>query len=513
MAYLMGIDVGTTGAKTLLINEDGTVISKAFEEYPLYTPQLGWAEQNPEDWWIATQKSIKKTLKESEVKAEEVKSLGLTGQMHGSVFLDKDHRVLRPCILWCDQRTALQCDEMTRKVGGRERLIQLTCNPAFTGFTAPKILWVRENEPRIYEKAVKVLLPKDYIRFMLTGIFATDVADASGTLLLDVKKRKWSEEVLDALEIPRDILPQVFESPEITGETSEETSRATGLKRGTPVVAGAGDQAAGAVGNGVVQRGILSATIGTSGVVFAFSDEVRMDPEGRVHTFCHAVPQKWHVMGVMLSAGGSLKWFRDTLGTLEVWMGELTGTDPYVFLDSEAARAKPGCEGLIFLPYLMGERTPHSDPDAKGVFFGLTLRHKKQHLVRAIMEGVAYGMRDSLDIIRGLGVEIQQIQASGGGARSSLWRQIQSDIYRTELVTINVDEGPAFGAALLAGVGSKIYGSVEEACQKTVRIVSRTLPKRETMELYDKYYGVYKALYPTLKGIFDKTAKVITGEH
>lgn len=513
MPYLMGIDVGTTGTKALLIREDGTVVSKAFEEYPLYTSQPGWAEQNPEDWWRATQKSIQKVLKESGVKAEEIKGIGLTGQMHGSVFLDRDQRVLRPAILWCDQRTALQCDEMTRKVGGRERLIQLTCNPAFTGFTAPKILWVRENEPKIYEKAVKVLLPKDYIRFMLTEIYATDVADASGTLLLDVKKRKWSEEVLDALEIPKDMLPEIFESPEVTGEISGAASKATGLKRGTPVVAGAGDQAAGAVGNGVVQRGILSATIGTSGVVFAFSDEVRMDPEGRVHTFCHAVPQKWHIMGVMLSAGGSLRWFRDILGTLETRMGELTGTDPYVFLDSEAAQAKAGCEGLIFLPYLMGERTPHSDPDAKGVFFGLSLRHKKQHLVRAILEGVAYGMRDSLEIIRNLGVEIQQIRASGGGARSSLWRQIQSDIYGTELVTINVDEGPAFGAALLAGVGSKVYGSVEEACQKTIRIVSRTLPKKENAELYDKYYGVYKALYPTLKGIFDKTSKIILEEH
>jgi xylulokinase len=509
MPYLMGIDVGTTGTKTLLIREDGAVIAKAFEEYPLYTPQPGWAEQNPEDWWIATQKSIQKALKGSRVKAEEVKGLGLTGQMHGSVFLDDNKRILRPAILWCDQRTSLQCEEMTRKVGGRERLIQLTCNPAFTGFTAPKILWVRENEPRIYERALKVLLPKDYIRFMLTENYATDVADASGTLLLDVKKRKWSEEVLDALEIPMDMLPQVYESPEVTGEISEGASRATGLKRGTPVVAGAGDQAAGAVGNGVVQRGILSATIGTSGVVFAFSDDVRMDPEGRVHTFCHAVPHKWHIMGVMLSAGGSLRWFRDTLGTLEVRMGELTGTDPYVFMDSEAVQAKPGCEGLIFLPYLMGERTPHSDPNAKGVFFGLTLRHKKQHLIRAIMEGVAYGMRDSLEIIRGLGVDIQQIRGSGGGARSNLWRQIQSDIYGTELATINVDEGPAFGAALLADVGSKVYGSVEEACQKTIRIVSRTLPKRENVMLYDKYYGIYKTLYPTLKGIFDKTSKII----
>ncbi|KUO41339.1 MAG: xylulose kinase [Hadesarchaea archaeon DG-33] len=503
MSHLIGIDVGTTGVKVLLINEKGLVVSRAFMEYPLHIPQLGWAEQNPENWWDATVKGVKKVLEDSVLSSEEVTALGLTGQMHGSVFLDKKNHVLRPAILWCDQRTASQCAEITEKIG-RDRLIQLTCNPTFTGFTAPKILWVRENEPDIYKKSNKILLPKDYIRFKLTGDYATDVSDASGTSLLDVKKRKWSEKVLDELNIREDLLPKVYESPEITGEISREASASTGLKLGTPVVGGAGDNAAGAVGSGVIKEGVVWASIGTSGVVFASCDKPKTDPKGRIHTFCHAVPKKWHLMGVMLSAGGSLRWFRDNLGGLEIQAGKLTGEDPYVFLDAEASRAEPGCKGLIFLPYLAGERTPHGDPNARGVFFGLTLHHGKPHLVRSVMEGVAYGMRDSLGIMKGLGIKIDQIRALGGGARSNLWRQIQADVYGAELVTINVEEGPAFGAALLAGVGAKVYSSIGKACERTIKKVSRTEPIKENLKIYDKYYEIYKSLYPALKSCFDK---------
>ncbi len=503
MSHLMGIDVGTTGTKVLLINEVGAVISKAFKEYPLHIPRLGWAEQDPEEWWNAAEKCIKKVVKDSGLRPEDVTALGLTGQMHGSVFLDKDDRILRPAILWCDQRTAAQVAEITEKVGS-DRLIQLTSNPTFTGFTAPKILWVRENEPGVYEKTEKILLPKDYIRLKLTGAYATDVSDASGTSLLDVKKRKWSGEMLDELDIQEDLLPKVYESPEITGEISGEASRSAGLKIGTPVVGGGGDNAAGAVGGGVVEEGTVWASIGTSGVLFTPCNDPKTDPKGRIHTFCHAVPKKWHLMGVMLSAGGSLRWFRDNLGQSEIQAAKSIGKDPYMLMDAEASETEPGCKGLIFLPYLAGERTPHGDPNARGVFFGLTLDHGKRHMIRSVMEGVAYGMRDSLEIMRGLGIKIDQIRALGGGARSKLWRQIQADVYGTELVTINVEEGPAFGAALLAGVGGGTFSSVGEACEKAIKEVSQTEPIKENLRIYEKYYRIYKSLYPLLKSSFEK---------
>jgi len=508
MAYLMGIDVGTTGTKTILIDEAGKIISSSLEEYPLYTPRPNWAEQNPEDWWSATIKSIKGVLAKSGIKGEEIKGIGLSGQMHGAVLIDKNYKVLRPCILWCDQRTAKQCEYITRTIG-RDRLIRLACNPALTGFTAGKVIWVRDNEPQIYEKIFKILLPKDYIRFMLTGSFATEVSDASGTLFLDVKERRWSDEILEKLDIDRDLMPECYESTVVSGEVSGDVSRQTGLRVGTPVVGGGGDQAAQAVGSGIVKEGRISSTIGTSGVVFAFSDEVKVDPSGRVHTFCHAVPKKWHIMGVMLSAGGSLRWFRDSLGGQEVEEAKARGIDPYEVLIEEASSVEAGCEGLIFLPYLTGERTPYADPDAKGVFFGLTLRHKKPHLIRSIMEGVSYGMRDSLEIIKGMGVPVMEVRASGGGARSSLWRQIQADVSDVELVTVNITEGAAFGAALLAGVGTGIYGSVEEACEGTIRITSRLLPQKGNVKRYNEYYEVYRSLYPILKNSFSKISKIV----
>ena len=507
MTYLMGIDVGTTGAKTLLIDDRGRVLESVMVEYPMYTPHPLWAEQDPEDWWQATVKSIGQALEHSQIDPKEIAGIGLTGQMHGMVMLDGRGNVLRPCIMWNDQRTAKQCEWITESVG-RERFLELTLNPALPGFTAPKIIWTRENEPDIYARAAKVLLPKDYIRYRLTGVYATEVSDASGTVLLAVAERTWSEQVLEALGIPAEWMPECVESPEVTGSITPQVADLTGLPVGLPVVGGAGDQAASAVGTGIVEPGLVSVTIGTSGVVFAYTATPTRDPEGRLHTFCHAVPGKWHVMGVTLSAGGSLRWVRDTLGTAEKQVAALSGVDPYEILTAEAANAPAGCEGLIFLPYLTGERTPYPDPNARGTFFGLTLRHDKRHMVRAVMEGVAFSLRDSIELFRDLAVPIEQVRATGGGARSLVWCQILADVFGTELVTVNVTEGTAYGAALLAGVGTGVYGSVPEACSATVRIVDRIEPVVERRGLYDEYYSVYRSLYRALKPAFDAVAAI-----
>lgn len=511
MSYLMGIDIGTTSARAIIIDEEGKLLGAGVYEYPLYHPQPLWAEQDPQDWWEGTKKSIGKALKEADVKPQEIGGIGLSGQMHGLVLLDENYEVLRRSILWCDQRTVKQCEYIMRK--SRQTLVKSTCNPALTGFTLPKVIWVRQEEPKIYDKIHKMLLPKDYIRFKLTGEFATEVSDASGTLMLDVKKRKWSEDVLSAFGINKEALPVVYESVQITGKITPEAARETGLKEGIPVVGGGGDQAAGGVGNGVVREGLLSSTIGTSGVVFASLNDVKTDPLLRTHTFCHAVPGKWHIMGVMLSAGGSLKWFRDNLGMEELNVSKITGQDPYEILTMEASRVEPGSEGLIFLPYLMGERTPYPDPYAKGVFFGLTPRHTKAHLVRAVMEGVAFGLRDSLEIIKRLGTKIEEIRASGGGARSELWRQIQADINNTQMVTINMSEGPAFGVALLAGVGTGVYKSVEEACESTIHITGTTEPIKENVKRYEEYYKIYRSLYHKLKDEFVNISKLTGGNN
>jgi xylulokinase len=509
MSYVIGIDVGTTGTKTILVDEKGNIAARALSEYPLLSPKPGWAEQDPQHWWQACLDTLGEVMKSSGVPAQDVAGIGLTGQMHGSVFLDRDNSVVRPPILWCDQRTAEQCRFITEKIGA-SRLIELVCNPALTGFTAPKILWLKQNEPEKYATVVRVLLPKDYIRFKLTGEFATEVSDASGTLLFDVSNRRWSAEVMSELDIPADFMPQCYESPEVTGTLSKEVAEQVRLKPGTPVVGGGGDQAAGAVGNGIVRQGVISATVGTSGVVFAFSDKVTLDPEGRVHTFCHAVPGAWHVMGVMLSAGGSLRWYRDTFALEEKSVAALAGRDPYEYITDQACTAPVGSEGLIFLPYLTGERTPHADPHARGVFFGLSLRHTKAHAARAVLEGVAYGMRDSLEIIRDMGVPITEIRASGGGARSRLWRQIQADVNGVAMVTINVDEGPAYGAALLAAVGAGLYGSVEEACDATISVRDKVDPDPAASRLYEKYYSVYRNLYPDLQAHFRHVSEIVT---
>lgn len=508
MAYLLGIDIGTSGTKTLLIDEAGTAVCSAVAEYPLYTPRPNWAEQDPQHWWDATVATVQQVLRESGIRGEEVKGIGLSGQMHGSVFLDRAHRVIRPALLWCDQRTAAQCRWITERVG-REDLVAETCNPVLTGFTAPKIIWLRDNEPEHYERLSRVLLPKDYIRFMLTGQFATEVSDASGTSLLNVRERRWSDLVLERTELPRSVLPPVYESLEVSGQVSAQAAQATGLREGTPVVGGGGDQAAGAVGNGIVRQGIVSSTTGTSGVVFAHLDEPLMDAELRTHTFCHAVPGKWHVMGVMLSAGGSFRWLRDAICGDEAAVAALTGADPYQYMTAAAAQAPIGSEGLVFLPYLTGERTPYPDPNAKGVFFGLHLRHDKRHLARAVMEGVAYGLKDCFDIIEGMGVAITQVRASGGGARSDLWRQIQADVTNRPHCTISVDEGPALGVALLAGVGTGVWASVPEACAATMEVVDTREPCAEAHRVYAAYHGLYRRLYAQLAASFADVQELI----
>ncbi len=502
MAYLLGIDVSTTGAKALLIDGEGKVVASHTTEYPLSTPRPLWSEQNPADWWQGACESIQAALSEAGLSGEAVSAVGLTGQMHGLVMLDKADQVLRPAILWNDQRTGAQCVEITEKVGGLDRLLQLTGNQVLPGFTAPKIVWVRENEPGVYERTTHILLPKDYVRFCLTGEYATEVSDASGMSLLDVAHRRWSKEMLQALDIPEAWLPICTESDQVSGRISASAAQATGLKAGTPVVGGGGDQAAQAVGSGIVKAGVISVTSGTSGVVFAHSEKYAFEPQGRLHAFCHAVPGKWHFMGVMLSAGGSFRWLRDSIGDIEKAAAALSGDDPYNLLTREAALAPVGSEGLLFLPYLTGERTPYPDPEARGAFVGLTLRHTKRHLVRSVLEGVSFGLRDSLELIKGLGVPIEQVRASGGGARSPLWRQIQADVFGAELVLVNVTEGAAYGAALLAGVGGGAYRSVEEAVAATIKVTDRTAPVPENAKKYEALYPIYRSLYPALRDTF-----------
>jgi len=491
MSYFLGIDSSTTGVKALLIDEKGNVAGTATTDLPLSTPHPLWSEQEPAGWWDGTVNSIKQVLQETGTSGDEVAAIGLTGQMHGLTLLDENGNVLRPAMLWNDQRTGPQCDEIRERLG-KKHLVELTGNDALTGFTAPKILWVREHEPDTFAKAKHILLPKDYVRFKLTGTYATDKAGAAGTLLLDVKQRNWSPEVLNALDIPAEWLPPTHEGPEVTGHVSAETAQATGLKAGTPVVGGGGDQAAQAVGVGAVEPGIIALTLGTSGVVFASAAEPFIEPEGRLHAFCHAVPGRWHMMGVMLSAAGSLRWYRDTFAP---------GID-FDDLLAPAADISPGSEGLLFLPYLTGERTPHPDPLARGAFAGVTVRHAQPHFTRAVLEGVAFGLRDSFELIKSSGLtDIKQVRVSGGGARSPLWRQILADVLNVELVTVNTTEGAAYGAALLAGVGAGAWPDVDTACNPCIKLPGSTGPQPETVNKYESVYTQYRELYPALKDI------------
>jgi xylulokinase len=490
---LLGIDTGTGGTRAVVIDEQGKVSgSSTCEHEPFVSPKPAWAEQDPRDWWRACGIAVRGALATSGVRADDIAAVGMTGQMHGSVLLDETGEVLRPALIWCDQRTDAQCRAITNQVGAA-RLIQLTSNPAITGFTLPKLRWVLEQEPELWSRVRSILLPKDYVRFRLTRARATDVADASGTLLFDVARRCWSTEMLQATEIDESFLPQVFESPEVSGMVSAEGSAATGLRVGTPVVAGAGDQAAGAIGMGVVKPGMVSATIGTSGVVFAATARPSLDPLGRIHTFCHAIPERWHVMGVTQAAGLSLRWFRDQFGA-----GLDDSRDPYERLTDEAS-VPAGSDGLLWAPYLMGERTPHLDPNARGALIGLTASHTRAQVIRAILEGVAFSLRDTLTIFKEIEVPIERIRLGGGGARSTLWRQIQADVYGQPVEVLAAEEGAAYGAALLAGVGSGAWSSVDEACEAAVSVSAQIDPDKDNAALMDEQYQRYRAIYPALR--------------
>ena len=505
LIYFLGIDVGTGGTRALVMDAGGRVTASGTDEHqPFASPQPGWAEQEPRDWWRACGAAVKKALQRSGIRGEEIACVGFSGQMHGAVLLDAAGEVVRPALIWCDQRTEKQSRELSEKFG-TDRLIQLTCNPPLTNFTLTKLLWVRENEPELWSRVRHIMLPKDYVRFRLTGERAIDQADASGTLLLDVAKRRWSAEVLSGTGIEIDFLPALYESPEICGKLNAEGAAATGLKLGTPVVAGAGDQAAGAVGMGIVRAGVVSATIGTSGVVFAATDHPALDPRGRLHTFCHAIPGRWHVMGVTQAAGLSLRWFRDTFGTASGGSGfaasGITTRDPYEFLSEEAAAAPPGAEGLLWAPYLMGERTPHLDPNARGALVGITPSHRRAHILRAILEGVAFSLKDSFSIFDEMKVPVTTIRLGGGGARSALWRQIQADVYAHEVELVEAEEGAAYGAAILAAVGARHFASVDEACDAVIRVASRVAPDPVSSALVQKNYAAFRRLYPALHSL------------
>jgi xylulokinase len=517
MPYLLGLDIGTSGAKALLCDEGGKVLATATAEYPLYTPQPLWSEQDPADWWRGARAAIVDVLRQAGVAGDQVAGLGMTGQMHGAVFLDAQDRVIRPALLWNDQRTAAECAEITERVGAA-RLIELAGNPALTGFQAPKVVWLRNHEPENYARLARVLLPKDYIRLLLTGVAAADASDAAGTLLLDLRARDWSDEILRALGIPREWLPQVVEGPDVTGGLLPAVAAELGLPAGLPVIAGGGDNAAAAVGTGITRTGVISSSIGTSGVLFAHADTIALDPQGRLHTFCHAVPGKYHLMAVTLSAGGSFQWLRNTLrleigdlrlaaaheGSLESPISNLS----YDRLTSLAAETPIGAEGLIFLPYLTGERTPHLDPLARGAFVGLTSRHTIGHLARAVMEGVTFSLRDGLEIMRALGLPLGEVRATGGGGKSAMWRQMQADIYGAEVATLAAEEGPAYGAALLAGVGAGLFADVGAAVERCVVVSGVTRPDPAAQERYERVYTIYRDLYAKLRDSMHQLAAI-----
>lgn len=501
MPYVIGVDLGTSGTKTVLFDELGRVVASHTIEYPMYQPQNGYAEQDPADWREAAFHTIRAVMDKSGVAAQEVKGIGLSGQMHGLVMLDAGGEVIRRSIIWCDQRTAAECAEITEKVGA-QRMTEITANPALTGFTASKILWVRNHEPELYAKCRHILLPKDYVRYCLTGELATEVSDASGMQLLDIPKRQWSDEVLEKLDIDKSLLAKVYESPEVTGTLTAQAAERCGLEAGTIVVGGAGDNAAAAVGTGVVRDGRAFTTIGTSGVVFAHTSEITIDPKGRVHTFCCAVPGAWHVMGVTQGAGLSLKWFRDQFCDAEKSAAGLMGVDPYYLMDQAALASPIGANKLLYLPYLMGERTPHLDPDARGVFFGLSGMHTKRDMLRAVMEGVTYSLRDCVEVCREMGVNVSDMMACGGGGSSPVWRQMLADLYACPVKTVDSKEGPALGAAILAMVGAGMYSSVPEACDAILHTANVQKPVEENTGAYEAYYQLYRSIYPALKDRF-----------
>jgi xylulokinase len=475
-----------------VIDDAGALLASATSEHqPFASPGPAWAEQDPADWWRASQAAIHLALVQSGLKADAIKAVGFSGQMHGAVLLDAQDRVVRPAIIWCDQRSARECEWLDRTIGPA-KLLEYTSNPALPNFTLTKLLWVREHEPELWARVRHVLLPKDYVRFCMSGERAIDVADASGTLMLDVAARKWSQPVLQAAGIDASWLPAVFESPDVCARVSPAGAALTGLAAGTPIVAGAGDQAAGAVGMGITRPGAVSATLGTSGVVFAATDRPATDPGGRLHTFCHAIPGRWHVMGVTQAAGQSLKWLR----------GLLAGADSYDILTKEAGQVPAGSDGVMWAPYLMGERTPHLDPDVRAALVGLAASHGRGHIVRAVLEGVTFSLRDTFTIFAELGIPVDRIRVGGGGARSALWRQIQADTYGHAVETVAAEEGAAYGAALLAGVGAGVWPSVDQACEAVVTTATVTPPNAPDVRTMNERYEVYRRIYPALKQVF-----------
>ena len=489
MPLFIGLDIGTSGAKAIVCDGEGIILASALAEYPISSPQPLWSEQHPADWWRGAQEAIRTVV--SRVDPAQIRGIGLAGQMHGAVFLDDANQVIRPALLWNDQRTAAECIEITQKVGA-ERLLAIAGNPALTGFQAPKILWVRNHEPANYARIAHIVLPKDYIRFMLSDVYAADVADGAGTLLMDISARDYSPDILTALGIPRAWLPRLYEGPQVTGELSARAAALLGIPAGIPIIAGGGDNAAAAIGTGIVTRGVVNSSIGTSGVIFAHSDTIALDPKGRLHTMCHSVPGAWHMMAVTLSAGGSFAWFRNLLRQ----MG-----NPALSYDDLVAVASPtpiGAEGLVFLPYLNGERTPHLDPLARGGFIGLTSRHTVGHMARAVLEGVTYSLRDGLSIMHELGVPTTDIRATGGGGKSAFWRQLQADIYGAPVSTLAAEEGPAYGAALLAGVGTGHFRDTNDAVQRCVRVATTAQPDSTAAAQHDRAYAIYRQLYSHL---------------
>jgi xylulokinase len=508
MNYLLGIDVGTTGIKAALFDTKGKLNYSSFKEYPLITPHPNWVEQNPTDWWEKTLEALKDITENSKIPADQIKGISLSGQMHSSVFLDKEGEVIRPCILWCDQRTNKECREIIDKVG-EKKLISITGNTAMTGFTAPKVLWLRNNEPDNYKNLNTLFMPKDYIRYKLTGKLAAEFSDASATILFNIKEKKWDKELLKALDIDNAILPDCYESIDVCGKITKEVSKITGILSGTPVIAGGADNTCGAVGTGIVKQGLMMVSLGTSGIVFCHSETPKIDEGKRIHAFCHSAPGKWYLMGCMLSAGGAFRWFRDELAAEEKKIAKSKKIDTYEILTEEAQKISVGSEGLFFLPYLTGERSPHNDPYAKGAYIGITLRHNKKHMIRALLEGISFGLRDSLEVVKDLGQEINEIRITGGGARSPVWRQMLADIFNLPLKTITSSEGPALGAAIMAGVGVGIYENIEKACEDIIKTEETTEPAQKNVEKYQNFYKTYGRLYKSLKKDFSDIDKSV----
>lgn len=503
MGYLLGIDLGTSGVKAILIRPEGDIVGLASKEYPILSPHPGWAEQDPTTWWEATCEVIRQVIWKSEVRPQDIKAVGLSGQMHGLVLLDRAGIPVRPAIIWPDKRSGEECDEITGRID-KNKLYEITGIPIATGFLGVSLLWVKNHEPSNYDRAYRALLPKDYVRYRLTGELATDVTDGSGTMLFDIRKRSWSEEIISCLDLRKDLLPTALESFETAGWVSKVASEESGIPAGTPVAAGGGDQAMGAVGSGTVKEGVVASTLGTGGQLITPVQQAVLDPYHRIHTLCHAAKDLWLLMGAILAAGLSLRWFKENLGKAEDLVGSLCGVDPYELLSMEAEKAEPGSGGLIFLPYLCGERTPHMNPKARGCLIGLNLSHTRAHIIRAIMEGVTFGMRDSLSIFRELQVPVKTVICSGGGARSRVWRQIQADVYGVPVMTITHDEHSSYGAALTAGVAAGVYRDILEACEGRVSWAEVVYPTENNLSVYENHYSIYRSLYPTLKKTFDR---------